>query len=90
MSYASSGYSNKLKSRLFSCLCERETEGEWEANLDAILIELMAYPEEKRTIHYYTIFYKLSSCRYLSYKYFRKTIFDVMSILSKTLEGDQK
>ena len=87
MDYASRGYSDKLKSRLFGCLCEREAEGEWEANLDAILIELMGYPEELRTIHYYTVFYKLSACRYLSYKYFRKTIFDVMSILSKTLEG---
>ena len=76
-------YLNKLKNRLFSCLCERETEGEWESNLDAILIELMGFPECNRNINYYTIFYKLSSCKYLSYKYFRKTIFDVMGMLGK-------
>lgn len=77
------GYINKMKNRLYGCLCEYEKNGEWESYLDNILIEFMGLPEENKTIHYYTIFYKLSSCRYLSYKYFRKTIFDVMSLLSK-------
>ena len=78
-------YANKLKNRLFGCLCEREAEGEWEANLDAILIELMGLPEESRGINYYIIFYKLSSCKYLNYKYFRKTIFDVMNLIGKVV-----
>lgn len=77
------GYYNKLKNRLFGCLCEREADREWESNLDAILIELMGLPEEQKSINFYIIYYKLSSCRYLSYKYFRKTIFDVMSLLGK-------
>jgi hypothetical protein len=83
MNHLKEGYNNKLKNRLFACLCEREIEGEWEANLDAILIELMGYPEEEKGINYYIIFYKLSSCKYLQYKYFRKTIFDVMNLLGK-------
>lgn len=77
------GYYNKLKNRLFGCLCEREAEREWESCLDSILIEMMGFPEAERGISFYTIYYKLSSCRYLSYKYFRKTIFDVMGMLGR-------
>jgi hypothetical protein len=73
------GYVNKLKNKLFGCLCEREKNGEWEAYLDSILIELQGI--DNKSIDFYTIYYKLSSCRYLSYKYFRKTIFDVMNII---------
>jgi len=77
------GYNNNLKNRLFGLLCEREKEGEWEKFLDSIVIELMSYPEESRTINYYRLFTKVSSLRYLSYKYFRTTVFDCMSLLSK-------
>ncbi len=77
------GYNNNLKNRLFGLLCEREKEGEWEKFLDSIVVELMSYPEDKRTINYYRLFTKVSSLRYLSYKYFRTTVFDCMSLLSK-------
>jgi len=43
----------------------------------------MSYPEERRTINYYRLCTKISSLRYLSYEYFRTTIFDCMSLLSK-------
>ena len=39
-------YQNKLKSKLFGLLCEREKGREWEKFLDSILIELMGYSEE--------------------------------------------
>lgn len=77
------GYNNNLKNRLFGLLCEREKEGEWEKFLDSIVIELMSYPEEEKTINYYRLLTKVSSLRYLSYKYFRTTVFDCMSLLSK-------
>ena len=77
------GYNNNLKNRLFGLLCEREKEGEWEKFLDSIVIELMSYPEDEKTINYYRLFTKVSSLRYLSYKYFRTTVFDCMSLLSK-------
>lgn len=76
-------YMNKLKNRLYGALCEFEKEGTWEEALDSVLIELIGFPEEKKTIDYYIIFHKISSLKYLNYKYFRKTIFDTMSILSK-------
>ena len=77
------GSNNNLKNRLFGLLCEREKEREWEKFLDSILIELMSYPEDRRTINYYRLYTKVASLRYLSYEYFRTTVFDCMSLLSK-------
>ena len=76
------GYNNKLKSKLFGLLCEREKDGEWEKFLDSILTELMGYKEEDKTINYYILYAKLSSLRYLRFLYFRKTIFDCMNLIS--------
>ena len=76
-------YSNKLKSKLFGLLCEREKGRDWEKFLDSILIELMGYSEDEKTINYYTLFHKLSTLRYLRYEYFRGTIFDCMDLISK-------
>lgn len=73
----------KLKSQLYGLLCEYEKDRDWESFLDSILIELMGYPEEDKTPSYYILFHKVSSLRYLSYKYFRSTIFDCMALISK-------
>ena len=80
------GYRNKLKNKLYGLLCEYEKNGEWESYLDAIIIELNGIPEDQRTINYLTLCHKVNSLRYLSYGYFRKTIFDCMNLLSK--DGD--
>ena len=77
------GYNNNLKNRLFGLLCEYEKGREWQKFLDSILIELMSYPEDYKTINYYRLYTKVSSLRYLSYNYFRSTVFDCMSLLSK-------
>lgn len=74
-------YNNKLKSKMFGLLCEFEKGREWEKFLDSILIELLGYPEEEKTINYYILYYKLSSLRYLKYEYFRTTIFDCMNLV---------
>lgn len=79
------GYNNKLKNKLFGLLCEFEKDREWEKFLDAILVELYGFPEERRTINFYTLYFKISSLRYLNYKYFRSTIFDCMNILGKSI-----
>ena len=75
--------SARLKSQLYGLLCEYEKERDWEAFLDSIIIELMGFPEEEKTTNYYVLFHKVSSLRYLSYKYFRTTIFDCMNLISK-------
>ena len=77
------GYYNKLKNKLFGLLCEFEKNREWEKFLDSILIEIMGFPKEERTINYYILFYKLSSLRFLKYEYFRTTVFDCMDLLGK-------
>ena len=82
------GYNNKLKSQLFGLLCEFEKNREWEAFLDSIIIELLGYEESQKTINYYKLFHKVSSLRYLSYKYFRTTIFDCMNLISKVNDNE--
>ena len=77
------GYANKLKNKLFGLLCEYEKGREWEKFLDSILIELEGFDINERTINYYTLYHKLASLRYLRYEYFRNTIFDCMTLLSK-------
>ena len=77
------GYYNKLKNKLFGLLCEYEKRREWEKFLDSIIIELMGLPEDRRGINYLILMNKLNSLRYLNYDYFRSTIFDCMSLLSK-------
>ena len=76
-------YNNKLKSKLFGLLCEREKGRDWEKFLDSILIELMGYSEEEKTIIYYPLYHKLSTLKYLRYEYFRGVIFDCMDLISK-------
>ena len=76
-------YDNKLKSKLFGLLCEREKGRDWEKFLDSILIELMGHSEESKTADFYILFYKLSTLKYLKYEYFRGVIFDCMDMISK-------
>ena len=83
MTEVKEAYENKLKSQLFGLLCEYEKERNWEPFLDSIIIELLGFEEDKKTINYYRLFYKISSLRYLSYKYFRTTIFDCMNLITK-------
>ena len=68
---------------LINKLCEYEEDGEWEKFLDSILIELDGFSEEEKTINYYILYKKLSSLRYLRYKYFRPAIFECMSLVGK-------
>ena len=75
-------YQNKLKSKLFGLLCEREKGREWEKFLDTILIELTGFPEKEQTINYFRLYHKTSSLRYLRYEFFRKTIFECMNLIS--------
>jgi hypothetical protein len=76
------GYKNRLKNKLYSLLCAREEGAEWEMFLDSILLELEGVPVEDRGINFLVLYYKTSSLRHADYKWFRKTIFDCMSLLS--------
>ena len=74
---------SRLKGQLYGLLCEYEKDRNWERFLDSILIELLDIDEERKTPDYYKLYSKLSSLRYLSYKYFRTTIFDCMNLVTR-------
>lgn len=74
------GYKNKLKGRIYGVLCEKEKNGEWEKFLDSIIIELQGFGPN--SINWWSLLGKLQSLRYLSYEYFRKTIFECMNLVS--------
>jgi hypothetical protein len=76
-------YNEKMRSQLFGLLCEYEKNRNWERFLDSILIELLNIDEDRKTPDYYKLYSKLSSLRYLSYKYFRTTIFDCMNLVTR-------
>lgn len=72
-------YKNKLKGRLYGLLCEKEKNGDWEKFLDSIIIELQGLGAN--SINYWALIGKLQSLHYLSYEYFRKTIFESMNLI---------
>ena len=75
------GYVDKLKGRLYGVLCEKEKGGGWEKFLDTIIIEMMG-DEKAQSINYWAILAKLNSLRFLSYDYFRKTIFECINLVN--------
>ena len=75
------GYKSKLKGRLYGLLCEKEKNGEWEKFLDTIVIEIRGQEPEERGVNDWALLAKLQSLRYLSYEYFRKTIFECMNLV---------
>ena len=78
------GYQNKLRNKFYSLLCEREENGKWEKFLDTIFIELLGYAKELNSINFWMLLGKVASLRYLSYEYFRSTIFECMNLVVKT------
>ena len=74
------GYRNKLKGRLYGLLCEKEKNGEWEKFLDSIITEIHGLGAN--SINWWPLMGKLYELRYLSYDYFRRTIFECMHLIS--------
>ena len=73
------GYKNKLKGRLYGMLCEREKNGEWEKFLDSITIEVKGLGAN--CINWWSLIGKINALKYLSYEYFRKTIFECINLV---------
>ena len=74
------GNKSKLVGRLYGLLCEKEKNGESEKILDTIIVELMGL-EEADCINNWALIGKLHSLRFLSYEYFRKTIFECINLV---------
>ena len=73
------GYKNKLKGRLYGLLCEREKDGEWEKFLDSLIIELRGLGAN--SINWWPLMGRVNMLKYLSYEYFRKTIFECINLV---------
>ena len=73
------GYRSKLKGRLYGLLCEREKNGEWEKFLDSLTIELNGLGAN--SINWWSLMGRLNMLKYLSYEYFRKTIFECINLV---------
>ena len=73
------GYKNKLKGRLYGLLCEREKDGEWEKFLDSIMIELEGLGAN--SINWWPLMGKVNMLLYMSYEFFRKTIFECINLV---------
>lgn len=73
-------YKNKLKGRLYMLLCQREEKGDWEKVLDSLILEVQGLGSN--SINWWPFIGKLNTLRFLSYDYFRKTIFDCISLVS--------
>lgn len=74
------GYKNKLKGRLYGLLCEKEKNGDWKKFLDSIIVELHGLGAN--SINYWALIGKLQALNYLSYEYFRKTVFECMNLIN--------
>ena len=74
------GYKNKMVGRLYGLLCEKEKNGEWEKFLNTIIIELMGI-EDFDSINSWALIGKLCSLKFLSYEFFRKTVFECINLV---------
>ncbi len=81
-------YKNKLSGNLYGLLCEKENKGKWEEYLDSILVELIGLEELLNSINYWKLRAKIGSLRYLSYYFFRKTIFECISLTNTLVVDD--
>ena len=83
-------YRNKLAGNLYGLLCERENKGKWEEYLDSIYLEFVGLEKELDSINYWKIRAKMGSLRYLTYYFFRKTIFECISLTNTLSIDDDK
>ena len=74
---------DNYKNKIYGLLCEREKEGSWEQFLENILLDLANIKEENRSYEYYELVSKLSFCKYLSYKYYRKILFECIRLVDR-------
>ena len=81
------GYKNKLKGRFYGLLCEREKDGEWEKFLDSLIIEL--YGIGANSINWWPLISKVNMLKYMSYEYFRKTVFECMNLIGELQMPDE-
>lgn len=77
------GYKNKLINNIFKLLGLREDKKDWMSHLDTVVIELYGLQKQHPSINLWEIIAKLSAAKFLAYRYYRKTIFECISLVEK-------
>lgn len=77
------GYKNKLINNIFKLLGLREDRKDWMSHLDTIIMELYGLQSQHPSINLWELIAKLSVAKFLAFKYYRKTVFECISIVEK-------
>ena len=75
------GFKNSLKNQIFKLLPMREKNEEWEKHLETLMLEMYGADLAFATINFYRVISKLAILPFLEYKYFRKTVFECLSLI---------
>ena len=75
------GYANYLKGKLYGILSDCEKGKEYDKLLESLEADLIGALDEYDCIQMNTLFTKVSSLKFLKYKYFRKNIMDCMKLV---------
>jgi len=77
------GYKNKLINNVFKMLGLREDHKDWMSHLDTVIIELYGLQKRHPSINLWQLIGKLAAAKFLSFTYYRKTVFECISIIEK-------
>lgn len=77
------GYKNRLTDRVFKLIPLREDRAEWLPYLDSLLIELAGLQERYPSINMHEIISKLAIAKFLSWKYYKKSVFECCTLIGK-------
>lgn len=77
------GYQNRIASKLYGLLCEREKNGNWEDFLKNIHVEVLGLMDLVQSIRYWELLAKIGALRLLNYKVFRETIFNCIELVKE-------
>lgn len=80
-SQCNQGYANYLKGKLYGILQDCEKGKNYDGLLESLQSDLIGALEEYDSIQMVNLFHKISSLKFLKYKYFRKTVMDCMKLI---------
>ena len=76
-------YLSRIQRNLYGLLCEYEKDGEWESFLDTILVRLNAVSDRLQSIKFLELMTGLNQLRFYRHKYFKRGIFDSISLMGR-------
>jgi hypothetical protein len=79
---------DSFKNRLYKILCDKEENKNWSLEQDNLLMDLSSFllNDDETSDKFFILYSKISLLTFLSYKYFRKNIFECINILERFYE----